>query len=138
MSSGIFNFVCEFFLLTNLRNNSKELGKEVSYNFSIASGGSLSAPSSAVDTITGLDQFGDVADPILACATQPSAAIKVLDKRHNAIYMWSLDRMQQQLQRMRNLTTYIDRPSYTQHFSSDGRSMNVVKLRMRWSCCCIR
>jgi len=27
--------------------------------------------------------------------------------------------MQQQLQRMRNLTTYIDRPSYTQHFSSD-------------------
>lgn len=27
--------------------------------------------------------------------------------------------MQQQVQRMRNLTTYIDRPSYTQHFSSD-------------------
>jgi kinesin family protein 1 len=27
--------------------------------------------------------------------------------------------MQQQLQRMRNLTAYIDRPSYTQHFSSD-------------------
>lgn len=106
------------FLLTYLRN-SKELRKEVSYNFSIASGGSLAAPSSAVDTITGLDQFGDVADPILASATQPSAAIKVLDKRHNAIYMWSLDRMQQQLQRMRNLTTYIDRPSYTQHFSSD-------------------
>lgn len=91
----------------------------MSYNFAIASGGSLAAPSSAVDTIAGLDQFGDVADPILACATQPSTAIKVLDKRHNAIYMWSLDRMQQQLRRMRNLTTYIDRPSYTQHFSSD-------------------
>jgi len=98
---------------------SKELGKEVSYNFTIASGGSLAAPSSAVDTIAGLDEFGDVADPILASATQPSVAVKVLDKRHNAIYAWSLDRMQQQLQRMRNLTTYIDRPSYTQHFSSD-------------------
>ncbi|KAF8164906.1 kinesin-like protein [Crassisporium funariophilum] len=98
---------------------SKELGKEVSYNFTIASGGSLAAPTSAVDTIAGLDEFGDVADPILASATQPSVAVKVLDKRHNAIYAWSLDRMQQQLQRMRNLTTYIDRPSYTQHFSSD-------------------
>lgn len=91
----------------------------MSYNFTIVSGGPLAAPSSAVDTIAGLDQFGDVADPVLACATQPSAAVKILDKKHNAIYVWSLDRMHHQLQRMRNLTTYIDRPSYTQHFSSD-------------------
>jgi kinesin family member 1 len=79
----------------------------------------LAAPSSAVDTIAGLDEFGDVADPVLASATQPSVAVKVLDKRHNAVYTWSLDRLQQQLQRMRNFSTYIDRPSYTQHFSSD-------------------
>ncbi|KAK0447936.1 kinesin-like protein [Armillaria borealis] len=98
---------------------SKELAKDVSYNFTIASGGSLAAPVSAVDTIAGLDQFGDVSDPVLASATQPSVAVKILDKRHSAIYTWSLDRLQQQLQRMRNLTTYIDRPSYTQHFSSD-------------------
>ncbi|KAF5390500.1 hypothetical protein D9757_005222 [Collybiopsis confluens] len=98
---------------------SKELGKQVIYNFTISSGGTLAAPSSAVDTIAGLDQFGDVSDPVLRSATQPSVAVKVLDKRHDAIYVWSLDRMQQQLQRMRNLTTYIDRPSYTQHFSSD-------------------
>nr|GAT46132.1 kinesin-like protein [Mycena chlorophos] len=98
---------------------SKELGKEVSYNFTISAGGSLAAPVSAVDTIAGLDEFGDVADPVLTSSTQPCVAVKVLDKRHNAIYTWSLDRMQQQLSRMRNLTTYIDRPSYTQHFSSD-------------------
>lgn len=98
---------------------SKELGKDVSYNFTITSGGSLASPSSSIDTIAGLDQFGDVADPILVNSTQPSVAVKVIDKRNNAIYTWSLDRMQQQLQRMRNLTTYIDRPSYTQHFSSD-------------------
>ena len=100
-------------------SGSKELGKEVSYNFTVASGGSLAAPTSSVDTIAGLGEFGDVADPVLASSTQPSVAVKILDKRHNAIYTWSLDRMQQQLQRMRNLTTYIDRPSYTQHFSSD-------------------
>ncbi|EPQ59721.1 kinesin-like protein [Gloeophyllum trabeum ATCC 11539] len=96
---------------------SKELEKDVSYNFTIASGGSLARPASAVDTIAGLDEFGDVADRALASATQPSVAIKVLDKRHNAIYLWSLDRMQQQIQRMRNLTTFIDRPSYSRHFS---------------------
>jgi len=72
-----------------------------------------------VDTIAGLDEFGDVGDPTLASATQPSVAIKVLDKRNNAIYLWSLDRLQQQLQRMRNLTVFIDRPSYSQHFSSE-------------------
>ena len=52
--------------------SSKELRKDVSYNFTIASGGSLAAPKSAVATIAGLDEFGDVADPSLASATQPS------------------------------------------------------------------
>ncbi|TBU27698.1 kinesin-domain-containing protein [Dichomitus squalens] len=98
---------------------SKELGKDVFYNFTIAAGGSLAAPASAIDSIAGLDQFGDVADPVLASATQPSVAVKLIDRRHNAIYVWSLDRLQQQLQRMRNLTTFIDRPSYSQHFSSE-------------------
>lgn len=79
----------------------------------------MAAPISGVDNIGSLDGFGDVADPRLASATQPSVAIKVLDKKHCAICTWSLDRLQQQLQRMRNLTTYIDKPSYTQHFSSD-------------------
>lgn len=98
---------------------SRELGKDVSYNFTIAAGGSLAAPASAIDTIAGLDQFGDVADPVLASATQPCVAVKVIDKRHDAIYVWSLDRLQQQLQRMRNLITFIDRPSYSQHFSTE-------------------
>lgn len=118
--ANVIRFVLSHFLISDSdHHHSKELGKDVSYNFTIAAGGALAAPSSAVDTIAGLDEFGDVADPVLASATQPSVAVKVLDKRHNAVYSWSLDRLQQQLQRMRNLTTYIDRPSYTQHFSSD-------------------
>ena len=74
---------------------------------------------SSVDSMAALDQFGDVSDPVLASATQPSVAVKVIDKRHNAIYVWSLDRLQQQLLRMRNLTAFIDRPSYSQHFSAE-------------------
>ena len=99
--------------------HSKELGKDVTYNFTVASGGSLAAPTSSINTIAGLDEFGDVADPVLLSATQPTVAVKVLDKRHNAIYTWSLDRLRQQVQRMRNLTSFIDRPSYSQHFSSE-------------------
>ncbi|KAI0751639.1 kinesin-domain-containing protein [Daedaleopsis nitida] len=98
---------------------SKELSKDVLYNFTVAAGGTLAAPASAIDSIAGLDQFGDVADPVLASATQPSVAVKLIDRRHNAIYVWSLDHLQQQLQRMRNLTTFVDRPSYSQHFSSE-------------------
>ncbi|KAG8900937.1 kinesin-like protein Klp8, partial [Tulasnella sp. 403] len=97
---------------------SKELSKDVSYNFTIAAGGSLAYPASALDTIAGLEDFGDVVDPAQASNTRPSVAVKVLDKRHNSIYMWSLDRLNQQLQRMRNLTSFIDRPSYAQHFST--------------------
>lgn len=89
------------------------------YNFTVASGGTLAKTTSALEAIAGLDQFGDVADPVLASATQPSVGIKVIDKRHNALYVWSLDRLQQQIQRMRNLTTFIDRPAYSQHFSAE-------------------
>ncbi|KAI0034403.1 kinesin-like protein [Vararia minispora EC-137] len=98
---------------------SRELGKDVSYNFTVASGGPLAAPASSINTIAGLDEFGDVADPVLASATQPSVVVKVLDHRHRAIYVWSLDRLHQQVQRMRNLTAFIDRPSYSQHFSAE-------------------
>ncbi|PVF92902.1 kinesin-like protein [Serendipita vermifera] len=97
---------------------SKELKKNVSYNFTIAAGGSLAAPISALETIAGLGEFGDVSDPVLASATQPSVGVKVVDHQNNAIYVWSLDRFQQQLLKMRNLTSFIDRPQYSQHFSS--------------------
>ncbi|KAG9000608.1 kinesin-like protein Klp8 [Tulasnella sp. JGI-2019a] len=97
---------------------SKELAKDVSYNFTIAAAGSLAAPTSALDTIAGLEDFGDVMDATVPSSTQPAVAVKVIDKRHNAIYTWSLDRLHQQLQRMRNLTSFIDRPSISLHFSS--------------------
>ncbi|EJD54101.1 kinesin-like protein [Auricularia subglabra TFB-10046 SS5] len=104
---------------------SKELRKDVVYNFTVAAGGSLANPKSSLDGIAGLDEFGDVADPVLAAATQPSVGVKVLDKEHGAIYVWSMDRMQQQVQRMRNLTTFIDRPTYSQHFSSEEPFFDV-------------
>ena len=60
-----------------------------------------------MDTSTGLDEFGDVADHTLASATQPSVTIKVLDKRNNTIYLWSLDWLLQP----QRITVFIDQPS---------------------------
>lgn len=79
----------------------------------------MASPKSALETLVVLDQFGDVVDPVLSSASQPSVAIKVVDQRHRAIYLWSLDKLQQKLQKMRNLTAFIDRPTYAQHFSED-------------------
>ncbi|KAF8334965.1 uncharacterized protein EI90DRAFT_3280114 [Cantharellus anzutake] len=98
---------------------SKTLDKHITYNFTIAAGGALAAPASALLSIAGLGEIGNVTDPALASATQPSVGVKVLDKKHNAVYVWSLDRLQQQVQRMRNLSAFIDRPSYSQHFASE-------------------
>ena len=55
LSSSVLTFSFFFFVCVG----SNELGKRVSYNFTIASGGSLAAPTSAVDSIAGLDQFGE-------------------------------------------------------------------------------
>lgn len=109
---------CHLGVDTECRIASKELSKDVSYNFTVAAGGSLGTPMSALDTIAGLEDFGDVVNAPPASTTQPAVAIKVLDKRHNSIYMWSLDRLNQQLQKMRNITSFIDRPAYAQHFSA--------------------
>ena len=51
LSSGVLTF----FVCVCVCVGSNELGKRVSYNFTIASGGSLAVPTSAVDSIAGLD-----------------------------------------------------------------------------------
>lgn len=97
---------------------SKEQNRDVIYNFTISSGGSLANPVSHIDTLGGLEDLGDVADPVLLSATQPTVAVQILDKRHGAAYCWSIEKMQQNLQRIRNLSSYIDRPSYNRHLQS--------------------
>ncbi|KAL7409264.1 kinesin-like protein [Mrakia frigida] len=94
------------------------LGKKVSYNFTIAEGGSLSIPTSALDTISGLADFEDASHQ----ASQSSSSgvgIKVLDFEHNSVYLWTFDQFLLKLAKMRNVTSLLDKPSYSQHFSSE-------------------
>ncbi|KAN0062413.1 hypothetical protein ACQY0O_005297 [Thecaphora frezii] len=96
---------------------SKELGKDVTYQFTVVDDVPLANPTSNVESIAGLTEFDDVADPDLARSAKPCMAVKVLDYAHNAAYVWSIAKFEQRLQKMRNLYTFIDKPEYSQHFN---------------------
>ena len=51
-------------------------------------------------------------------AYKPTIAVRVIDRKNNSVYLWSLERLQQQLQRMRNVTLFVDRPNVSQHFAT--------------------
>jgi kinesin family protein 1 len=96
---------------------SRELDKRVTYQFTVVGRPPLGLPTSAIDSISGLSEFDDVSDPALANAPRPCLAIKVIDHKNKAIYVWSLDKLQQRLAIMRNLYSFIDKPSYSQHLN---------------------
>lgn len=93
---------------------SRELKKGVSFQFVVVEG---EVPTSASETIAGLGDIEEVTDPALTNATKPCMGVKVLDRRNRAICTWSLAKLQQRLQQMRNLYQWIDKPEYSQHFS---------------------
>jgi kinesin family protein 1 len=95
----------------------RELGKHVTYQFTVVDRPPLGLPTSAIDSISGLSEFDDVSDPALTAAIKPCLAVKVIDHKNKAIYVWSLDKLQQRLAVMRNLYSFIDKPSYSQHLS---------------------
>ncbi|TIB88541.1 kinesin-like protein [Wallemia mellicola] len=99
---------------------SNELKTGVSYNLTVDSGGALSFPQSALETIAGLGEFGEVSNKSSAStnAYRPTIAVRVIDRKNKSIYLWSLERLQQQLQRMRNVTLFVDRPNVSQHFAT--------------------
>ncbi|CAD6899738.1 unnamed protein product [Tilletia controversa] len=96
---------------------SKELNKQITYQFTVVDKEPLSNPTSGVEAIAGLSDVEDVADPELANAPKPCVAVKVLDHLHNSVYVWSVAKLEQRLQKMRNLYAFIDRPEYSQHFN---------------------
>lgn len=99
---------------------SKQLGKKAVYQFTIIDDGALSNPTSAIDTQTiaglGAGELDDVQDYELTNSPKPCVAIRVLDHSRGSIHIWSLSKLEQRLQKMRNLYTFIDRPEYSRHF----------------------
>ncbi|KAM0745754.1 kinesin-like protein [Meredithblackwellia eburnea MCA 4105] len=92
---------------------SRELKKNVSFQFVVVE---RNVPSSGSESISGLGDIEDVSDAALDAAQKPCIGVKVLDRRNQAIYIWSLTKLQQRLQQMRNLYKFIG-TEYSQHFS---------------------
>ncbi|KAI7938110.1 hypothetical protein MJO28_015030 [Puccinia striiformis f. sp. tritici] len=97
---------------------SRELNKMVTYQFIIVDRSPMDLTTSALESIKGLSEFDDVSDPELSDrSNRPCIGVKVLDKRHRSIYIWSLDKLETRVSQMRNLFNFIDKPEFSQHFN---------------------
>lgn len=96
----------------------RQFGKEATYQFTIVEDGPFANPKSFWDnTSTALhDCQQDDDTDLLECA-KPCVGVRVLDRKHNAIYTWSLDKLKARLQKMRNLQNFMDRPQYRKHLN---------------------
>ncbi|KAJ1968211.1 hypothetical protein IWQ62_001377 [Dispira parvispora] len=75
--------------------------------------------SETTNMVVGGNDSGDDEDTYcgLSTANRPTVAIRVIDLAHQSMYLWSWDAFTAQLQRMRGLLTYADRPAYLQHLA---------------------
>jgi kinesin family protein 1 len=94
----------------------KELGKSILYQFCALTDEYTINPVSfwehgSSPSITGED------DNTVSPGKIPCIGIRAMDSKHNVIYYWSLEKLKQRLQRMRNLYNFIDRPMYRKHFN---------------------
>ncbi|KAI8969978.1 hypothetical protein BDF20DRAFT_907549 [Mycotypha africana] len=48
---------------------------------------------------------------------KPCIGVKVIDHKHQCVYTWSLEKMKERLEKMRNLRQFSDRPHYRQHLN---------------------
>ncbi|CAG8552603.1 7639_t:CDS:10 [Ambispora leptoticha] len=113
---------------------SKELGKKVLYQFTIIEEEPFTNPvsfyenrsaTSQLNNINGNNNEKDIAifvngsteDTSLYASKKPCVGVKVIDTKNNTVYIWSLDKLKNNLQKMRNLYNFIDRPQYSKHFN---------------------
>ncbi|KAJ1913565.1 hypothetical protein IWQ60_009155 [Tieghemiomyces parasiticus] len=83
--------------------------------FALENGGADNAVSGLVGALA--DDSDDGEDTGLPGTDRPVIAVRVTDRAHGAVYLWGWDQFTVQLQRMRDLATYADRPAYLQHLA---------------------
>ncbi|KAF9133580.1 kinesin-like protein Klp8 [Mortierella sp. 14UC] len=100
---------------------SRELSKDVVYQFTILEAGSFSNPVSFWESTAGLSQFNANPDEEMSLSNlkRSCVGVKVIDNKHHSIYLWSIEKLMVRLQRMRNLYNFADRPQYRKHFNME-------------------
>ncbi|KAI8075132.1 hypothetical protein BC940DRAFT_363173 [Gongronella butleri] len=95
----------------------RELGKDVLYQFTVMDDGALAHPQSYWETNSALHPFETDDDASFAATQKPCIGVRVIDREHQVVYVWSLDKLKARLAKMRNLYHFIDRPGYLTHFN---------------------
>lgn len=90
----------------------KLLGQDVSFQFAVLDLGQEKV--SSYDLI--LSDISDDDDHKLSEARKPCLAVRVIDLKNNVIRIWSLDKLNARLLKMRQMLQYKDQPDYLQHF----------------------
>ncbi|GAA5798984.1 hypothetical protein HPULCUR_004393 [Helicostylum pulchrum] len=96
---------------------SRELNKEVLYQFAVIEDEPFSNNLSFWEPTSALHQFETDEDTMLIPTPKPCVGVRVIDKKNQVIYVWSLEKLKQRLHKMRNLYNFIDRPLYRKHFN---------------------
>lgn len=96
---------------------SRELNKQVLYQFAVIEDEPFSNNLSFWEPTSALHQFETDEDTMLISTPKPCVGVRVIDKKNQVIYVWSLEKLKQRLHKMRNLYNFIDRPLYRKHFN---------------------
>lgn len=91
----------------------KLLEQDVSFQFTVLDVGQEKV--SSYDLILS-DISDDEDDQKLAEARKPCLAVRVIDMKHQIIRIWSLDKLNARVLKMRQMLQYKDQPEYLQHF----------------------
>ncbi|KAI9310444.1 hypothetical protein BX666DRAFT_1869635 [Dichotomocladium elegans] len=94
---------------------SKELGKDVIYQFTIVHDQPSAIAQSFWESTTSLQPFGKTKDAALTEEAKPCIGVLVIDKQHRVTYVWSLDKLKRRLQLMRSLYDFNEQPLYRKH-----------------------
>lgn len=96
---------------------SRELNKQVLYQFAVIEDEPFSNPLSFWEPTSALHQFETDEDTMLMSTPKPCVGVRVIDKKNQVIYVWSLEKLKQRLHKMRNLYNFMDKPLYRKHFN---------------------
>ncbi|KIW07638.1 uncharacterized protein PV09_01582 [Verruconis gallopava] len=100
-------------LLKEAQIMSQHLDKHVVFQFCIVDVGHTLA--SMYDMV--LTDTGNEDDEDLDMAPKPCVGVRVIDFKHNVIFLWSLKKLRKRVRQMRQVHQYLNSPQYAQHFN---------------------
>ena len=112
-------------LLKEAQVMSRIMDKDASFQFAILDIGQDRA--SSYDMV--LNDISGDDDETLQDARKPCLAIRVIDFKHSVIHLWSLQKLQQRVHKMRQMHQYVDQPEYLQHFRLEDPFMESSQLQ---------